>query len=159
MGRPMGVQVPPLAPRRRRGWRALGTTRARMKVIVEELSPSRRALLVELPLDQVAATMETTLREWRRRLQLPGFRRGKVPPEIIQRRFQSDLKEEVLRELIPESYRQAVAQAELTPVSQPRVEDVHFHDGEPLRYRAVRSEEHTSELQSPTNLVCRLLLE
>src|SRR5574341_2636506 len=137
MGRPMGVQVPPLAPRRRRGWRALGTTRARMKVIVEELSPSRRALLVELPLDQVAATMETTLREWRRRLQLPGFRRGKVPPEIIQRRFQSDLKEEVLRELIPESYRQALAQTDLTPVGQPRVEDVHFHDGEPLRYRAV----------------------
>jgi trigger factor len=108
-----------------------------MKVTVEELSPSRRALLVELPLDQVAATMETTLREWRRRLQLPGFRRGKVPPEIIQRRFQSDLKEEVLRELIPESYRQALAQTDLTPVGQPRVEDVHFHDGEPLRYRAV----------------------
>jgi trigger factor len=108
-----------------------------MKVTVEELSPSKRALHVELPLDQVAATMETTLREWRRRVQLPGFRRGKVPPEIIQRRFQSDLKEEVLRELIPESYRQAVAQADLTPVSQPRVEDVHFHDGEPLRYRAV----------------------
>ncbi len=108
-----------------------------MKVTVEELSPSKRALHVELPLDQVAATMETTLREWRRRVQLPGFRKGKVPPEIIQRRFQSDLKEEVLRELIPESYRQAVAQADLTPVSQPRVEDVHFHDGEPLRYRAV----------------------
>jgi trigger factor len=108
-----------------------------MKVTVEELSPSRRALLVELPLDQVAATMETTLREWRRRLQLPGFRRGKVPPEIIQRRFQSDLKEEVLRELIPESYRQALAQTDLRPVGQPRVEDVHFHDGEPLRYRAV----------------------
>lgn len=108
-----------------------------MKVTVEELSPSKRALHVELPLDQVAATMETTLREWRRRVQLPGFRRGKVPPEIIQRRFQSDLREEVLRELIPESYRQAVAQADLTPVSQPRVEDVHFHDGEPLRYRAV----------------------
>lgn len=130
----MGVQVPPLAPP---GWRALETTRARMKVTVEELSPSRRALLVELPLDQVAATMETTLREWRRRLQLPGFRKGKVPPEIIQRRFQSDLKEEVLRELIPESYRQALAQTDLTPVGQPRVEDVHFHDGEPLRYRAV----------------------
>jgi trigger factor len=108
-----------------------------MKVTVEELSPSKRALHVELPLDQVAATMERTLREWRRRVQLPGFRRGKVPPEIIQRRFQSDLKEEVLRELIPESCRQAVAQAELTPVGQPRVEDVHLHDGEPLRYRAV----------------------
>ncbi len=108
-----------------------------MKVTVEELSPSKRALHVELPPERVAATMEATLRELGRRIQVPGFRRGKVPPEIIQRRFQSDLQEEVLRELIPDSYRQALAQTDLTPVSQPRVDDVHFHEGEPLRYRAV----------------------
>lgn len=108
-----------------------------MKVTVEELSPSRRALHVELPPERVAATMKATLRELGRKIQVPGFRRGKVPPEIIQRRFQSDLQEEVLRELIPDSYRQALAQTDLTPVSQPRVDDVHFHQGEPLRYRAV----------------------
>lgn len=108
-----------------------------MKVTVEELSPSKRALHVELPPERVAATMEATLRELGRKIQLPGFRKGRVPPEIIQRRFQSDLQEEVLRELIPDSYREALTQAELTPVGQPRVEDVHFHAGEPLRYRAV----------------------
>lgn len=108
-----------------------------MKVTVEELSPSKRALHVELPPERVAATMEATLRDLGRKIQVPGFRKGKVPPEIIQRRFQSDLQEEVLRELIPDSYRQALAQTDLTPVSQPRVDDVHFHEGEPLRYRAV----------------------
>jgi len=108
-----------------------------MKVTVEELSPSRRALNVEVALEQVAATMEATLKELSRKIHVPGFRKGKVPPEIIQRRFQSDIQEEVLRELIPDSYRQALTQVELTPVSQPRVEDVHFHAGEPLRYRAI----------------------
>ena len=108
-----------------------------MKVTVEELSPCKRALHVELPPEQVAATMEATLKELSRKIHVPGFRRGKVPPQIIQRRFQSDLQEEVLRELIPDSYRQALAQVDLTPVSQPKVEDVHFHAGEPLRYRAV----------------------
>ncbi|MBI2000538.1 MAG: trigger factor [candidate division NC10 bacterium] len=108
-----------------------------MKVTVEELSPSKRALHVELPPERVAATMEATLRELGRKIQVPGFRRGRVPPAIIQRRFQSDLQEEVLRELIPDSYRQALAQTDLTPVGQPRVDDVHFHAGEPLRYRAV----------------------
>ncbi len=108
-----------------------------MKVTVEELSPSKRALHVELPPERVAATMEATLRELGRKLQIPGFRKGKVPPEIIQRRFQSDLQEEVLRELIPDSYREALAQADVHPVSQPKVEDVHFHAGEPLTYRAV----------------------
>lgn len=108
-----------------------------MKVTVEELSPSRRALNVEVAPEQVAATMEATLKELSRKVHVPGFRKGKVPPEIIQRRFQSDIQEEVLRELIPDSYRQALTQVELTPVSQPRVEDVHFHAGEPLRYRAI----------------------
>jgi trigger factor len=108
-----------------------------MKVTVEELSPSRRALNVEVAPEQVAATMEATLKELSRKIHVPGFRKGKVPPEIIQRRFQSDIQEEVLRELIPDSYRQALTQVELTPVSQPRVEDVHFHAGEPLRYRAI----------------------
>lgn len=108
-----------------------------MKVTVEELSPSKRALNVELPPERVAATMQATLKEWSRKIHVPGFRRGKVPPAIIQRRFQSDIQEEVLRELIPDSYREALTRVELTPVSQPRVEDVHFHAGEPLRYRAV----------------------
>ncbi len=108
-----------------------------MKVTVEELSPSKRALQVELPPEQVAARMEATLKELTRKVYIPGFRKGKVPPNIIQRRFQSDLQEEVLRELIPDSYRQALTQVDFTPVSQPRVEDVHFHAGEPLRYRAI----------------------
>lgn len=108
-----------------------------MKVTVEELSPSKRALQVELPPEQVAARMEATLKELSRKVHIPGFRKGKVPPNIIQRRFQSDLQEEVLRELIPDSYRQALTQVDFTPVSQPRVEDVHFHAGEPLRYRAI----------------------
>ena len=108
-----------------------------MKVTVEELSPSKRALQVELPPEQVAARMEATLKELSRKVHIPGFRKGKVPPNIIQRRFQSDLQEEVLRELIPDSYRQALTQVDFTPVSQPRVEDVQFHAGEPLRYRAI----------------------
>jgi len=108
-----------------------------MKVTVEELSPSKRALHVELPSEQVAATMEVTLKELSRKIHIPGFRKGKVPSAIIQRRFQADIQEEVLRELIPDSYRQALTQVDFTPVSQPRVEDVHLHAGEPLRYRAV----------------------
>jgi len=108
-----------------------------MKVTVEELSPSKRILHVEVPSDRVADRVESTFREWGQKLQIPGFRRGKVPREIIRRRFESEVHEEVLRELIPDSYREALAQAAIEPVSQPSVEDVHFHTGEPLTYRAV----------------------
>jgi trigger factor len=81
--------------------------------------------------------VEATYREWGQKLQLPGFRRGRVPREIIRRRFESEVHEEVLRALIPDSYQEALTQAAIEPVSQPAVEDVHFHAGEPLTYRAV----------------------
>jgi trigger factor len=108
-----------------------------MKVTVEELSPSKRALRVELPPDRVAARLEATYQEWSRRLQLPGFRRGKVPRAIIERRFKEDVQDEVLRALIPDSYQEALTEAAIEPVSQPTVEDVHFQTGEPLTYRAL----------------------
>ncbi len=108
-----------------------------MKVNVEEISPSKRVLHVEVPPERVADRVESTFREWGQKLQLPGFRRGKVPREIIRRRFESEIREEVLRELIPDSYKEALTQAAIEPVSQPSVEDVHFHAGEPLTYRAV----------------------
>jgi trigger factor len=108
-----------------------------MKVTVEELSPSKRVLHVELPPERVADRVEAVFREWGQKLQLPGFRRGRVPREIIQRRFESEVHEEVLRALIPASYQEALTQAAIEPVSQPAVEDIHFHTGEPLTYRAV----------------------
>lgn len=108
-----------------------------MKVTVEELSPSKRALRVELPPERVAERLEVVFREWGQKLQLPGFRRGRVPREIIRRRFESEIHDEALRALIPDSYREALTQAALEPVGQPNVEDVHFHAGEPLTYKAV----------------------
>ena len=108
-----------------------------MKVTVEEISPSKRVLHVELPSERVTDRVEATFREWGQKLQLPGFRRGRVPPEMIRRRFETEVHEEVLRDLIPDSYREALTQAAIEPVSQPAVEDIHFHAGEPLTYRAV----------------------
>ncbi len=108
-----------------------------MKVTVEELTPSRRVLNVEVPTERVADRVEAVFREWGQKLQLPGFRRGRVPREIIRRRFESEIHDEVLRTLIPDSYQEALAQAALEPVGQPNVEDVHFQAGAPLTYKAV----------------------
>ena len=108
-----------------------------MKVSVEELGPVKRALLVELPSERVTDRLEATYRTWGQKLQLPGFRRGRVPREIIQRRFEAEVRDEVLQALVPESLQEAVTQAAIEPVSQPVVEDIHFHAGEPLTYKAV----------------------
>ncbi|MFQ5532214.1 MAG: trigger factor [Candidatus Methylomirabilales bacterium] len=108
-----------------------------MKVNVEELSGSKRALLVEVSPEVVRPTVEGVCRKLGQRVSVPGFRRGKVPRDVLERRFKDEIREEVLQEIIPTTYRQAVEQSHLAPVDLPTVEEVSFQLGEPLRYRAV----------------------
>jgi trigger factor len=67
---------------------------------------------------------------------LPGFRAGHVPPSIIRQRFKEDLKSDVVEALVPRYFRKEAEKQGLVPVSQPRVTDLHIHEGEPLRFKA-----------------------
>src|SRR4051794_3875668 len=67
---------------------------------------------------------------------LPGFRKGKVPATVVRQRFAEDIKTEVVEHLIPRYFRQETEKQGLHPVSQPRVTDLHLHDGEPLKFKA-----------------------
>jgi trigger factor len=67
---------------------------------------------------------------------LPGFRRGHVPASVIRQRFREDIKSEVVDALVPRYFRRETDKQGLIPVSQPRVTDLHIHEGEPLRFKA-----------------------
>src|SRR4051812_19404772 len=67
---------------------------------------------------------------------LPGFRKGKVPATVVRQRFAEDIKTEVVEHLVPRYFRQETEKQGLHPVSQPRVTDLHVHDGEPLKFTA-----------------------
>ncbi len=58
------------------------------------------------------------------------------PPSIIRQRFSEDIKTDVVEALVPRYFRQEAEKQGLHPVSQPRVTDLHIHDGEPLRFKA-----------------------
>lgn len=70
------------------------------------------------------------------RVRLPGFRPGKVPVGIIRTRFSSDIREEVIRNLVPKRFQKEVEDRNLRVVGTPDITDVHFHSGEPLRFKA-----------------------
>src|SRR5690348_2864964 len=71
-----------------------------------------------------------------RMARLPGFRRGKVPAGVIRQRFAEEIKSEVVENLVPRFFRQESEKQGLSPVSQPRVSDLHIAEGEPLRFKA-----------------------
>ena len=96
----------------------------------------RREISVEVPADVVSRAFEATLIKYQKLARLPGFRRGKVPPGILRQRFGEDIKSEVVESLVPKYFRQEAQKQRLTPVSQPRVTDLHIEEGQPLRFKA-----------------------
>lgn len=97
----------------------------------------KREISVEIPADVVTKFTEKTIKKYQKLARIPGFRAGKVPTSIIKNRFMDDVRSEVVDALIPEHFRAEVEKQGLMPVSQPRVTDLHFHENDPLKFKAV----------------------
>jgi trigger factor len=96
----------------------------------------KREISVEIPADEVTRETEAQIRRYTKSARLPGFRAGHVPASIIRQRFGDGIKNDVAEALIPKYFRREAEKQGLIPVSQPRVTDLHMHDGEPLRFKA-----------------------
>ncbi|HVR12077.1 MAG TPA: trigger factor, partial [Thermoanaerobaculia bacterium] len=103
----------------------------------KDVGPWRKQLTVEVPAPAVEAETERVVRELGQRVRLPGFRRGKVPAELVRRRFAKDIEREVIDRLVPRYWRQAQAESEIEPLLPPSVEEVgDFEPGGPLTFVA-----------------------
>ncbi len=102
----------------------------------ETAESTNREIQVEIPADEVTRTTESLIQKYQKLARLPGFRRGHVPASIIKQRFSEDIKSEVVETLVPRYFRQEAEKKGWVPVSQPRVTDLHIHDGKPLTFKA-----------------------
>ena len=105
-------------------------------VAAEVPNPCQRELTIEIPADVVKSESEQLINRYSKVARIPGFRKGKVPAGIIRQRFAEDIKGELVEQLVPRYFREEVQKQGLSPVSQPRVTDLHFHEGEPLKFTA-----------------------
>ncbi len=97
--------------------------------------PGSRAVLdIEIPEEDVTQAMDRAYAALVRRVTVPGFRRGKAPRAVLERHLgQGALREEALKDLLPERYGQAVLQAGISPVSRPAFDVQQGPDGRGLR--------------------------
>jgi len=112
---------------------AVETTDIQITKVSEE--PGSASLHVEVAAERVKAAENTATATYARQAKLPGFRKGKVPPAVIRRQFKNAIKDAVLRELISESWKAAIDQEDLKPIAEPRVTDISFEDGAPLKFQ------------------------
>jgi trigger factor len=99
-------------------------------------SSTKREIEVEIPVEDVNRQTDSLIQKYQKVARIPGFRRGHVPASIIRQRFSEEIKTDMVEALIPRFFRQEAERLSLHPVSQPRVTDLHLHDGEPLRFKA-----------------------
>lgn len=96
----------------------------------------KRSLEIEIPLEEVERARERVTNSIKSRVRLPGFRPGKAPVSMIQSRFDSEIRKEVLDLLLPDAFRDRVAKEELKVVGTPDVSELHFEPGQPIRFKA-----------------------
>jgi trigger factor len=99
-------------------------------------STTKREIQVEIPVEDVNRQTDSLIQKYQKVARIPGFRRGHVPASIIRQRFSEEIKTDMVEALIPRYFRQEAERLGIHPVSQPRVTDLHLHDGEPLRFKA-----------------------
>jgi trigger factor len=104
---------------------------------LEDVGPCRKQLRVEVPAPAVEAETQRVIREYGQRVRLPGFRKGKVPSELVRRRFAKDIEQEVKERLLPRYWKQAQAESSIEPLLPPEVDEVaDLQPGEPLTFVA-----------------------
>ena len=108
-----------------------------MKSVVETLNPTRVRLVVEVPFEELRPSLDTAYRRIGAQVVVPGFRKGKVPPRIIDQRFgRAAVLEEAVNDALPRLYAQAVQDNELQPIGTPHVDVTDLSDGEALKFTA-----------------------
>lgn len=93
-----------------------------MQVTVESTGTLERRMRIELPAERIEKEVETRLKRVGKTAKIKGFRPGKVPATVIKQHYGSQVRQEVLSDLMGQSYRDAVQQENLNPVAQPRIE-------------------------------------
>ena len=107
-----------------------------MRVSVETTSGLERRLTVGVPADRVDIAVDKRLQEAARNVRLPGFRPGKVPMRVMQQRFGAGVRQEVLGEVISQSFQEAVISENLRPAGQPSIEARKMDAGQDVEYTA-----------------------
>ena len=108
-----------------------------MKSDLETLNPTRVKLTVEVPFEELKPSLDAAYKKIAGQVNIPGFRKGRVPPRVIDQRFgRSMVLDEAVNEALPRFYGQAVEENSIKVLGQPEVDVTTFDDGEKLIFTA-----------------------
>ena len=108
-----------------------------MKLAVRATGTWQHTLDLEIPVSEVEARLEEVARRVQRRATVPGFRKGRVPLELVRTQFAAHVEQDFLEEFVPRVTQDALAEAKLDPIVPPLVRHLRFTPGAPLTFEVV----------------------
>jgi trigger factor len=108
-----------------------------LKVEYAEESSVKKSLTFEIEPEVVEKEIETRAREYARKVKLPGFRPGKIPPEVIKRRFRDAVLGDAAESIVNRVVFDELEGRGLRPLASPKVEDLKIDENQPMTFRAV----------------------
>jgi trigger factor len=100
-----------------------------MKTELIDVSPTRKEIKIEIEPEQVRDSYDRVSERYAKSANVPGFRRGHAPRSVVRTRFKSEIRSEVLRELVPDAINEAIGKHSLATIGEP---DVHLDNAEAL---------------------------
>jgi trigger factor len=159
-----GASVPSLSPllrpggagfnAQRRGF-FINAERSLVNVTIEELAPCRKLMRVDVDVAEVESAFEAVTRDFQREANLPGFRPGKAPRQMVEKSYTKQIENEVRRKLIGDSYRKAVSEQKFQIVGNPDIEEIQFGKGQSLQFAATLETAPEFEMPEYKNLPAR----
>src|SRR5438034_5748214 len=107
-----------------------------MKVEVEKQPGSVSKLHIELPAEEVTREWDAIANNFARFAKIPGYRPGKAPRAVIDKRFRKEIQDELTKKLVSKSYHEAVEQKQLRVASLTNIENIEFGEDKSMRFRA-----------------------
>ena len=107
-----------------------------MKIEVENEPPGMATLRIELPPEDVRKEWDAIANNYSRYARIPGYRPGKAPRQVIEKKFRKEIQDELTKALVSKSYHEAIAEKQIRVVSLTDVGDVEFGEDRSMRFRA-----------------------
>jgi trigger factor len=107
-----------------------------LKITIEKPATWSRRLTITVPADRLERERATAAKQLASKVRLPGFRKGKVPAHVIERRFGAALEQEMLERVVNETFREAITQEGLQPITQASINELDYKPGSDLTFHA-----------------------
>lgn len=124
-----------------------------MNVAVEKLPHCLATLRIELEPDRVSKKYDTLTSEYAKQVKLPGYRAGKAPKSVVERKFKKEIREELERQLLNDATRDAIKQENLRVMAIQNIEDVELNDDKSMKFTATLVTQPDFELPQYKGLV------